>query len=445
MQTEIICKTKKPPFPDLSVGGKGELCFAGQSTRSLAKKYGTPLYLMNEDRIRERCRTFIAAARSAFGPDIACGILYASKAASFKQIYRIMAEEGMGIDVVSSGEIYTAAGAGYPLGQAFFHSNNKTDADIEFAISHGVGNIVADGEDEIRAVSDIASSHGVRQKIILRVTPGIDPHTFAAVTTGKVDSKFGCAIETGQALSAVRLALSLPSIELCGFHCHVGSQIADGSVFVRAAHIMTEFIAEVYRKVGFAASVLDLGSGFFVPYTADAEYPDIGGIMRSVADEVRRGCRLGGIPAPKVYFEPGRAIVADAGMTLYTVGSVKRIPGYRSYVSVDGGMTDNPRFALYEAPYTLLDPDRPTAEDTEPFSVVGRCCESGDIIQHGVMLPRDIRRGDRIACLTTGAYNFSMSSNYNRIPRPPVVMLSQGRSYIAVRRETYADIAERDI
>ncbi len=445
MQTGMICRTKKPPFPDLSVGGEGELCFAGQSTRRLIEKYGTPLYLMNEDRIRERCRAFISAARAAFAPDIHTEILYASKAASFRRIYSIMAEEGMGIDVVSCGEIYTAASVGFCMERAFFHSNNKTDDDILFAMKHGVGCIVADGEDELRAVSAAGARLGIRQKVLLRVTPGIDPHTFAAVTTGKVDSKFGSAIETGQAARASELALSLPGIELAGFHCHVGSQISDSDVFVRSARIMLDFIAEIHRRTGYTAGVLDLGGGFGVPYTANGTYPDIAAIMTEVAREVRTGCRRAGIPFPYVCFEPGRAIVADAGMTLYTVGSVKRIPGCRSYVSVDGGMTDNPRFALYEAPYTLVDSDRPECGDTEPFTVVGRCCESGDILQHGVPLPRDIGRGSHIACLTTGAYNYSMSSNYNRIPRPPIVMLSRGGSYVAVRRETYADIAKNDI
>ncbi|MEI3057539.1 MAG: diaminopimelate decarboxylase [Eubacteriales bacterium] len=428
------------PCPDLSVGEQGELCFAGQSTAALIKKYGTPLYLMNEDRIRLNCRRFLAAARAAFAPDVDVRIMYASKAASFMRMYRIMADEHMGADVVSSGEIYTANAAGFPMRDVFFHSNNKTDADIELAVKLGVGCIVADGEDEIRAVSRIAAAHGVRRRLLLRVTPGIDPHTFAAVTTGKVDSKFGCAIETGQAEAAARLALSLPGIKLAGFHCHVGSQIFDPDVFVRSAKIMAAFISDIRRSLGYEAECLDLGGGFGVPYTADARYPDVEAIMRSVAAVLGSICRT-------VCFEPGRAIVADAGMTLYTVGSVKRIPGCRSYVSVDGGMTDNPRFALYKAPYTLLCSDRPETLGTATglFSVAGRCCESGDMLQHGVSLPADIRRGDHIACLTTGAYNYSMASNYNRIPRPPVVMLSQGENYVAVRRETYDDIIKNDV
>ncbi len=433
------------PCPDLSVGAAGELCFAEQSTTELADKYGTPLYLMNEDRIRANCRRFLSAAQAAFAPDIKTVILYASKAASFRGIYRIIADEHLGIDVVSPGEIFTAVSAGYPPENAFFHSNNKTDADIAYAIECGVGHIVADGEDEIRAVSSVASSHGVRQKILLRVTPGIDPHTFEAVSTGRVDSKFGCAIENGQAAAAVKLAMSLPGVKLDGFHCHVGSQIFDADVFVRTAQIMLDFIADIKLSLGYIPEYLDLGGGFGVPYTAGGNYPDIEDIMKQIAALVRKKCDACGIMPPIVCFEPGRAIVADAGMTLYTVGSVKRIPGYRSYVSVDGGMTDNPRFALYGAPYTVISADRPTACASERYSVVGRCCESGDIIQRDVPLPGDIKRGEHIACLTTGAYNYSMSSNYNRVPRPPIVMLRGGSSYLAVRRETPEDVAALDI
>ncbi len=434
------------PFPDLSVGGKGELCFGGQSTADLIEKYGTPLYLLNEDRVRANCRRFSAAAAAAFGKDIPVRLLYASKAASFGRMYRIMAEEGMWCDVVSCGEIYTAVAAGFDIGHAFFHSNNKTDDDIEFAMSQGIGYIVADGADELLAINAVAAKRSQKQRVLLRLTPGIDPHTFEAVATGKVDSKFGSAIETGDAEANTRLALSLDGIQLCGFHCHVGSQIFDHTVFSRTAEIMLDFMHRMHSQLGFVTEILDLGGGFGVPYTAAENYPDIGSIFGAVAEILRRECRASDMPCPTVCFEPGRSIVADAGMTLYTAGSVKRLPGVRSYLSVDGGMTDNPRFALYRAPYTLLDADDPLcpANECEPYSVVGRCCESGDILQQDVLLPRTIHRGSHIACLTTGAYNYSMASNYNRIPRPPIVMLSRGESYVAVRRESFADIAALD-
>lgn len=446
MIAEAIIK-KPSPFPDLSVGGKGELCFGGQSTKALIEKYGTPLYLINEDRVRANCRRFRAAALNAFGTDIPVRLLYASKAASFGRMYKIMSEEDMWCDVVSCGEIYTALAAGFDISHAFFHSNNKTDADIEFAISHGIGYIVADGADELLAIDAVAQKLSRRQRVLLRLTPGIDPHTFEAVSTGKVDSKFGSAIETGDADSNTRLALELCGVKLCGFHCHVGSQIFDTTVFARTAEIMLDFMQLVHTRYGFDAEILDLGGGFGVPYTAKDSYPDINVIFGEVAKMIRRECRESGYPCPTICFEPGRSIVADAGMTLYTAGSVKKLPGVRSYLSVDGGMTDNPRFALYRAPYTLLDADDPMCpeDETEPFAVVGRCCESGDILQQDVMLPRGVHRGSHIACLTTGAYNYSMASNYNRIPRPPIVMLSGGESYVAVRRETYADVTSLDI
>lgn len=420
----------------------GELCLAGVSAAAMAKKYGTPLYLYDEERIRERCRTYLNAVSEALG---AHGkVLYASKAASFRRIYQIMKEEGMGIDVVSSGEIHTAKSAGFPLERAYFHSNNKTDADIEYAIESGIGCFVVDNEEELYAIDSIAKAHGKAQKVLLRITPGIDPHTYAAVATGKVDSKFGSAIETGQAEEITRTALSLSHISLCGFHCHVGSQVFDSDVYLRTADVMLAFVADIYKKLGFAAEELDIGGGFGVRYVDEHPEIDIAKNIAKVGTFILNRTAELGISLPKIGFEPGRSIVADAGMTVYTVGTVKRIPGYKTYVSVDGGMTDNPRFALYGSPYTLLTVKEPEGEE-ELSSVVGRCCESGDIIQENVSLPSNISRGDLIACLTTGAYNYSMASNYNRIPRPPVVMLNSGEDYLAVRRETPEDLVSLDI
>ena len=410
---------------------------------SLAKKYGTPLYLYDEARIRERCSTYLSAVRRGFGDD--AHVLYASKAASFVRIYEIMRDMGMGIDVVSMGEIYTAHRAGYPLENAYFHSNNKTDADISYAMEKGVGYFVVDNEEELLAINSIASEFGKRQKVLLRITPGIDPHTYAAVSTGKVDSKFGSAIETGQAMEITKLALDLPMIELMGFHCHVGSQVFDSDVYIRAAEVMLNFIFDVSTSLGYVARELDLGGGYGVRYVSDDPEIDIEKNILSVAEFVKAHAAKLSIPLPKIAFEPGRSIVADAGMTLYTVGTVKRIPGYKTYVSVDGGMTDNPRFALYGSKYTVLPAISSDDDEREPMSVVGRCCESGDIIQNAVLLPRDMKRGDLIATLTTGAYNYSMASNYNRLPRAAVVMLNEGESYLAVRRETPEDVVSLDI
>lgn len=432
---------------NLSVNEKGHLALAGVDTVEMAQKYGTPLYLFDENRIRERCRTYVDAMRSAFGESALP--LYASKAASFKQMYRIVMDEGMGTDLVSSGELYTAASVGFPLEKAYFHSNNKTDYDIAYAIDERVGYFVVDNVEELDAIDRIAREKGVKQKILLRLTPGIDPHTYAAVATGKVDSKFGSAIETGQAEQITKYATELENIDLYGFHCHVGSQVFDSDVFLRASEIMLDFIAEMAEKYGFMAKELDLGGGYGVRYLESDPHIDIAANIHQVAEHMKAYCQKLGILMPAIRMEPGRSIVADAGMTLYTAGTVKRIPGYKNYVSVDGGMADNPRFALYGSSYTVCLANRMNAEKdgtpTFKCSVVGRCCESGDILQENVTLPADIVRGDMIAVLTTGAYNYSMSSNYNRLGKPPVVMLKDGQDYLAVKRETPADVCRNDI
>ncbi len=428
---------------NVSRNASGELTFAGIPLTSLSKKYGTPLYLYDEERIRIKCRAYTEAAREALGDGVQ--ILYASKAASFKRLYEIIAEEGLGIDVVSSGEIYTASRAGFPLSRAYFHSNNKTDDDIRYAIEMGVGYFVVDNTEELVAISEIASELQAPQKILLRITPGIDPHTYAAVATGKVDSKFGSAIETGQAEEITRTALSLDGIKLLGFHCHIGSQIFESDIYLRAADVMMKFVHDIYNKTGFLASELDIGGGLGVRYVEEQPELDIGAVIKEVCCHLKELADNYGINLPKISFEPGRSIVADAGMTLYTVGTVKRIPGYKSYVSVDGGMADNPRFALYGSPYTILPVAGEVGDDFEICSVVGRCCESGDILQENVRMPKTMKRGDIIACLTTGAYHYSMSSNYNKLTRPPIVMLRDGESYVAVRRETKEDLAALDL
>lgn len=428
---------------NVSASEDGHLLFAGQDTVKLAEEYGTPLYLMDEERIRERCRTYTLALKKVFGDK--GHAFYASKAASFKRIYEIMKEEGMGIDVVSSGEICTALKAGFPLEKAYFHSNNKTDQDIAYAIKNKIGHFVVDNKEELFAIDEEASHQNTIQKVMLRITPGIDPHTFAAVSTGKVDSKFGSAIETGQAEDMVKTALSLKNIELTGFHCHIGSQVFDSDVFLRGADVMIDFIKEMKAKHGYTAKQLDLGGGYGVRYKEQDPHIDIGKNIEQVGEFIKAKVKSAGIPMPEISLEPGRSIVADAGMTLYTVGTVKKIPEFINYVSVDGGMTDNVRFAMYKAPYTLFAAGKLNEKPEMKCSVVGRCCESGDIIQENISLPESIGRGDILACLTTGAYNYSMASNYNKIPRPPIVMLNEGKSYIAVRRETIEDLTQYDV
>ena len=418
------------------------LYFANVSTAEMAKKYGTPLYLMDEDKIRSNCRVYKNAMDKYF--DGKAMPLYASKASSFKRIYEIIKEEGLGIDVVSSGEIYTALKAGLSLENAYFHSNNKTDWDIEFAIDNKIGYFVVDNAEELEVINETAGKKGIVQKILLRLTPGIDTHTYEAINTGKVDSKFGSAIETGQAEEITKYALSLKNIDLAGFHCHIGSQVFDSDTFFRSSEIMLSYIAEIRSKYNFEARELSLGGGYGVRYVETDPCIDIDENIKTVAERVKEYCEKFSLKIPKILMEPGRSIVADAGMTIYTVGTVKTIPGYKNYVSIDGGMTDNPRFALYGSEYTVLLANKVDEKADFSCSVVGRCCESGDIIQENVMLPRPVR-GDLVAVCTTGAYNYSMASNYNRLPRPPIVMLSEGNDYIAVKRETLEDIISNDI
>ena len=309
----------------------------------------------------------------------------------------------------------------------------------------GVGCFIVDNTEELCAVEREASRRGIIQRVLLRLTPGIDPHTYEAVATGKVDSKFGVAIETGQAEQFTAEALKMPHIDLAGFHCHVGSQVFAEDVFERTAVIMLGFIALMREKYGFETRELDLGGGYGVRYVDSDPYLYVEQKIGEVAAAIKSECAKLNIPLPAIHMEPGRAIVADAGMTLYTVGAVKRIPGYKSYVSIDGGMTDNPRFALYGSEYTCLAAGRMNEKPDFRCSLVGRCCESGDIIQENILLPNGIGRGDIVAVCTTGAYNYSMASNYNRVPRPPIVMLSGGESYVAVRRESLEDICINDL
>lgn len=420
-----------------------ELYFGKHSCCELARKYGTPLYLMDEARIRKNCREYVKAISENFGEGSMA--VYASKAASFKRIYEIVGEENLGVDVVSSGEIYTALKAGFPMEKAFFQGNNKTDEDIRYAIESGVGYFVCDGMDELKAIDRIAKEMGVKQKILLRLTPGIDPHTHTAINTGRVDSKFGIYIGNGQAELVTLLSFTMKNVSLVGYHCHVGSMVFESSVFINCAEVMLEFIEEMKYKYGFEAKILDLGGGYGVRYVADHPRMSISKNIAQVAEYIENKCKELKITRPDIIFEPGRSIVGDAGMTLYTVGTFKNIIGFKNYVSVDGGMTDNPRYALYQSPYTIVAANKPVADDYIQCDVVGRCCESGDIIQPKVTLPMTIQRGDIIAVLTTGAYNYSMASNYNRVPRPPIVMLDGEKDYVAVKRESFEDLVRNDV
>ena len=417
------------------------LTFGGRDTVALVEKYGTPLYLMDEQRLRHNCRVYTENMGKYFARALP---LYASKALSCRRLYEIVAEESMGTDVVSAGELYMAKSAGFPMDKVFFHGNAKTDSDIRFALSCGVGYFVVDNPDELSAVDRYAGEQGVVQKVLLRLTPGIDPHTFEAVATGKVDSKFGIPMETGQAMAFVSQALQKPNLSVKGIHAHVGSQVFESTVFYDTADIMLQFIADMKKELGYEAEMLNLGGGYGVRYTEDDPAVDIGYELSTVAKHIREGSERLGIREPMILMEPGRSIVADAGMTLYTVQSTKTIPGYRNYVSIDGGMTDNPRYALYRSAYTVFLANRMDQSADFVCTVGGRCCESGDMIQENVALPTP-QRGDILAVCTTGAYNYSMASNYNTVGRPPIVMVDGERDYVAVRRETFEDMAAREM
>ena len=421
----------------------GELFFAGVKVSELAKKYGTPLYLMDENKIRENINAYKDVFKKYF--DDRAKVLYASKACSFKYIYKIASLENIGIDIVSSGEFYTAKMAGFDLKNAYFHSNNKTDFDIKFGIENNIGYFVVDNIEEIYAIEKECEKQNKIQNILLRITPGIDTHTYKAVNTGKVDSKFGTAIETGQAFEIVSEILKLKNIKLCGFHCHVGSQVFDEDVYVRTAIIMIKFFKDVKDKYDFDTEIFDIGGGFGVRYTNSDPILNLDKKIKEIADTINAECKKHNLKVPAFRMEPGRHIVADAGMTIYTVGTIKKITGYKNYVSVDGGMTDNPRFALYGAKYTCYVANKMNEPYDFKADLVGRCCESGDIIMPEVSFPSSIKRGDIVAVATTGAYNYSMASNYNRLPRPAVVMIKDGKDFEVVKRETLDDIIKNDL
>ena len=428
---------------NFDVNEKGHLTIGGADAVELAAEFGTPAYVLDENTIRENCRTYKRAATECFGADALP--LYASKALCFSGIYKLVAEEGLGVDCVSGGELYTAKKAGFPAEKIYFHGNNKTDKDINDALDMGVGTFVVDNTDELDALSAIASARGVTQRILLRITPGIDPHTHRAVVTGNVDSKFGSAIETGQAMEIVKRAIAAKGVKLAGLHCHVGSQIFDTDPFSDAASIMIRFIADIARECdGFEIEELNLGGGLGVKYTEYDREIDYAKTIGEMAAIIKGFCKENGIKLPRIILEPGRSLVAAAGATLYTVGSVKEITGFRNYISVDGGMPDNPRYALYQSQYTALIANRASAPRDYRATLAGRCCESGDLLGENMEI-QSAKRGDILAVLVTGAYNYSMASNYNRLPRPPIIMVKDGVARVAVKRETYEDITANDV
>lgn len=425
-----------------SKNSDGHLTIGGLDAVKLAEQFGTPAYFLDTDAVRAVCREYKSAFAKYFGGESVP--VYAGKALCCKRIYEIISEEGLCADCVSPGELYTANAAGFPMEKVFFHGNNKTDRDLEMAIDLGTGHIVVDSHDELEALDRIAAEKGVKPHILLRITPGIDPHTHQKIVTGNVDSKFGMAILTGQAFDFVKAALDCENLVLDGYHCHVGSQIFEIDPFVEAADIMLAFIAKIREKYGYTAKMLNIGGGFGVRYTEEDPVISYTDNISRISAEIDKMCAVYGIAKPTIIMEPGRSIVAAAGATLYTCGSVKTVNGFRSYVSVDGGMPDNPRYTLYQSRYTFVNASRASEEADFECTISGRCCESGDLLGEGVKIAEP-KRGDIIATLVTGAYNYSMASNYNRLPRPAMIEIAGGEAKIMIKRETFEDIVRLDI
>lgn len=426
----------------LGVNNAGHLEISGCDTLRLAEQYGTPLYVMSEDEIRETCRRYVASFERNYG---GCGKpIYASKAFSCKEIYRIVLSEGLDVEVVSGGELYTALQAGVPGRQIHFQGNNKSIGELTMALENGVGDIVVDNLSELERLESLAAERGVTAPISFRIKPGIDAHTHEFIRTGQVDSKFGLDLASGEAMDALRRASELEHVVVKGLHCHIGSQILEKAPFVHAAEVMLQFFAQVREELGMTFEHLNLGGGFGIHYTERDDAIPYEEYMEDVSAMVHAKCRELGLDLPYIFIEPGRSIVGEAGITLYTVGNIKHIPGVRDYVAIDGGMFDNPRYALYQSSYTCILANKAGEPADYTATIAGKCCESGDLIQEHTLIQKP-EEGDILAVLSTGAYNYSMASNYNRNLKPAVVMVSRGKSRIVVKGETYEDLVRNDV
>jgi diaminopimelate decarboxylase len=426
----------------LKINDKNHLEIGEKDCLELVKQYGTPLYVMDEGLIRKNCGIYKKAMEKYYSDNGL--VLFASKAFCSMAMCKIAQQEGLGLDVVSGGELYTALKSGFPMDRVYFHGNNKTIDEIELAIDSNIKRIVVDNKKELFNINQIAVKKGKVVNISFRIKPGIDAHTHDFIQTGQIDSKFGVALENGEALEIVTLASNMSNVKVVGVHCHIGSQIFELAPFELAAAVMLNFIAEVKEKLGLEIEELNLGGGFGIKYVPENDPIEYDSYIESVSKVVKSICEEKRIKLPFIVMEPGRSIVASAGATLYTVGAVKDIKNVRKYVSVDGGMADNPRYALYQSPYDAVLANKPDAAKIEKVTIAGKCCESGDILIKDIQMP-EIQVGDILAVQATGAYNYSMSSNYNRIPRPPVVLVKEGKPRLIVKREDYDDIIRNDI
>lgn len=424
----------------IGINEKGNLTISGCDCVELAKKYGTPLYIMSEDEIRRRCRD----VRDNHIKKNKGFAVYASKAFLNKEMCRIIDSEGLGLDVVSGGELYTAHAAGFPMEKIIFHGNNKSIEELEMAVDFEIGRIVVDNFYEMESLEKILSEKGKKMNVLLRLTPGVDGHTHDFIKTGQVDSKFGFSMYDENAKNAVEKATRMQHIVLKGFHAHVGSQLNENEVYKKEIEILAEFANEVKNLYGIEIEELNVGGGFGIYYVEGDTRRDISFFTDLINETVTEEFKKYKLRKPLVIIEPGRWIVGEAGLTLYTIGSIKEIKGVRKYISVDGGMADNPRPPLYDASYTAIVANAKKNIKREVVTVAGKCCESGDILIKDIELPK-VESGDILAVLSTGAYNYSMSSNYNRLRKPAVVMVKSGKDRLVVKRETYEDLIRNDI
>lgn len=429
----------------LKINNEGHLEIGGMDTVALAEAFGTPLYVYDEVYIRNMMRTYKNTIIKEYSGNGL--VLYASKAFSCMAMYTIAKDEGIGIDVVSGGEIYTAAKSGFPFDRVYMHGNNKTYAELEYALDCKVGTIVVDSLGEVETLNEIAGERGIKQAVLIRINPGIEAHTHAFVQTARTDSKFGFSISGGAAEEMTKQVLAKENLILKGYHCHIGSQIFEKQSFVLAAAKVMSFIAEIRNKTGFEATEVNMGGGFGVWYTdedASLNAADYAEYLKALIFTIKDKCQEYGLKEPFLLIEPGRSIVAEAGITLYRVGRIKEIPGIRKYIAIDGGMFENPRYALYQSKYTALLANRAKEPCTEKVSIAGKCCESGDLIAVDVSMP-EAREGDILAVLTTGAYHYSMASNYNRNLVPPSVIVKDGRADYIIKPQTYEDLIRNDL
>ncbi|QNO14652.1 diaminopimelate decarboxylase [Alkalicella caledoniensis] len=416
--------------------------FAGCDTVELAKQFGTPLYVVSEDIINVKCQQIRELFLNKY-PNTK--VAYASKAFLTLAMCKIIDREGLGLDVVSGGELYTAINADFPMEKVMFHGNNKSYEELVLAVDNNVGRIIVDNFFELDMLASIAKDRDKIVSILFRVAPGIGGKTHEYISTGQTDSKFGICLEGNMVQMAVKQAVASPNIDLKGFHFHVGSQLFDIHGYLSSIQVVLRIMRELKSTLGFVAEELNIGGGFGINYTdGDEETKPLSFFVDPIMANIKTGCEIVGIDMPTIIIEPGRWVVGEAGITLYTVGAIKEIPEVRTYASIDGGFPDNPRPALYKSKYHGILANKADKVADKTVTIAGKCCETGDILIWDLQVPQ-IESGDTLAVLKTGAYNYSMASNYNRLPRPAVVLLSGGKPQVIVERECYQDLIAREI